>query len=414
MAAPTVWVVVLGDFGRSPRMQYHAWSLADSGYSVRVLASQGSPPIRPLLDAPNVALHYLPDPPPFVARLPGVLALAVKAALQAAAMLWAAIFALPRPRAILMQNPPAIPVMAVLWLAALRHRATLLVDWHNLAYSVLALKHGRRRWLIALARAYEKAFGRRASGHFTVTKAMQAFLRRAFGIDASVLYDRPPDAFAPLAGDARHRVLERLGPQLKGAAIGADVFRNACGSGDGDGGSGHGGGSLESSAAAPAAAEPAVPASPLTRSVSARRRHQQQQQGLGGGGGLANPFTVAGASGAAARDAAGRPALVISSTSWTPYEDFGLLLEAARIYDAAASDGPEAEAAYPDVLFAITGRGPQREEYLKRIAALPLRRCAFASVWLEPEDYPALLGAADLGVCLHTSSSGLDLPMKVC
>ena len=67
----------------------------------------------------------------------------------------------------------------------------------------------------------------------------------------------------------------------------------------------------------------------------------------------------------------------------------------------------------PRILFLVTGKGPQREAYRRRMKSLDLRRVAFRLLWLEAADYPLLLGSCDLGVCLHMSSSGVDLPMKV-
>ena len=67
----------------------------------------------------------------------------------------------------------------------------------------------------------------------------------------------------------------------------------------------------------------------------------------------------------------------------------------------------------PDVMIAVTGKGPQKAMYEKRMQQLSLQHVAFRTLWLEASDYPLLLGSADLGICLHTSSSGLDLPMKV-
>jgi beta-1,4-mannosyltransferase len=103
--------------------------------------------------------------------------------------------------------------------------------------------------------------------------------------------------------------------------------------------------------------------------------------------------------------------LLVSSTSWTPDEDFGLLLDALVKY------ADHKDEALPPLLVIITGKGPQKAMYLDRIHALTkagrLPNVTVESVFLPFADYATLLSCAELGVCLHKSSSGVDLPMKV-
>jgi beta-1,4-mannosyltransferase len=109
------------------------------------------------------------------------------------------------------------------------------------------------------------------------------------------------------------------------------------------------------------------------------------------------------------------PALLVSPTSWTADEDFSVLLEAVWQCDAmirAYEEKAEGQS-FPHLLILITGKGPLRGHYEARIARLSLRKIHLRTLWLAAEDYALLLGAADVGLCLHRSSSGLDLPMKL-
>jgi beta-1,4-mannosyltransferase len=109
----------------------------------------------------------------------------------------------------------------------------------------------------------------------------------------------------------------------------------------------------------------------------------------------------------------GKWRLIVSSTSWTPDEDFSILLEALVAYSASITN----QTYLPNILAIITGKGPQKEYYLERIRKLnqekKLLNVVVMTAWLSSEDYASLLGSADLGISLHTSSSGVDLPMKV-
>jgi beta-1,4-mannosyltransferase len=106
-----------------------------------------------------------------------------------------------------------------------------------------------------------------------------------------------------------------------------------------------------------------------------------------------------------------RVPMVVCPTSWTPDEDFDLLLEALERAERQLShDGISTS---PALAVVLTGRGALREAFEARAARRRFKAIAVRTLWLEPADYPLLIGMADLGLCLHQSSSGLDLPMKL-
>lgn len=345
----------------TPLVQAHA--------TVHVLAYGGAPPAAPVAAHKRIIVHTLPPPPAWLGRLPRMVGLPLKAVVQAAALLWALFFALPRPAAAIVQTPPALPTLPVLIAVATLRRFRLIIDWHNYAFSLMALTLGPRHPLVALAARAERAAGRAAgpsAAHLAVTAAMARELEGpAWRLGARgggrvrVFHDRPPRWFAPPSADARHALLRKLAPAL---AVGQHPDDWCAGL--------------------------PVPAAGESDDVTVLTWRDDT--------GAIRPRTD-------------RPALVISSTSWTPDEDFGVLLAAAVAYDQAARTQRD----LPKLLIVVTGRGPQRAHYERAMAAARLRAVAFRTLWLDAADYPVLLGCADVGVSLHSSSSGVDLPMKV-
>jgi beta-1,4-mannosyltransferase len=305
-------------------MQYHAEALAAHDVDVDIVACAGSALHAELRDHPRITCHLLPPARerawPRALLLP---AAAARAVLQTLRLVWVFLVVLRKPDVILVQNPPAIPTLLVTFAAARLRGARLVIDWHNLAWAVLALGIGARNPIVALARWYERALGRRADAHLAVSDALRDELASRWGLaPVTVLRDRPAARFAPLAPEAR----------------------------------------------------------------AAWRRRLADALGLSGR----------------------EPALIVSPTSWTRDEDFDVLLDAVRTAEALVGERP-----FPDVLVLLTGRGARRARFEAAAAALPGRRFRVRTLWLEPDDYPRVLAAADLGLCLHRSASGLDLPMKI-
>lgn len=366
-----VVVVVLGDLGRSPRMQYHAVSLAKAGFTVSLVGGMGVPCVDGVTTNKEITEHRL-SPAPWCgdnrkdccqcSRSMFLLYAPFKVLFQIFQLLLL-LFTLPWSTAVLVQNPPSIPTLFVVWIACRLRGSRFIIDWHNFGYTILELTLpsskgcGVGGCIIRLAKGYERWMGRRADSGLCVTRAMKLWLKEEWDIQANVLHDRPPSFFCRASLDVQHNLFARLASDF-----------NTC-------------------------------------ETKQNGRTNTDEQTL---------FTTLSKSQVPVlrKD---RPALVLSSTSWTPDEDFGVLLEAIDLLRHHALAVRKEGGTFPTMVFVVTGKGPQRAMYEEKMKTMKLAQDGFhfLTMWLESSDYPLLLGSADLGVCLHTSSSGLDLPMKV-
>ena len=418
-------ILCLGDLGRSPRMQYHALSCAKAGMSVDLLGYEGSD-LHPSLSSNalvhvhrfHVALKY--SVAASTSSLPSRLARLVLAPLKVGLQLMQLLglmFSCPTPDFILVQNPPSIPSLLCCAVVSLLRSSSVIIDWHNFGYSLIALSLGPYHRLTALHRWYEHLFSHTAQSHLCVTQAMQSFLQKEWGVRATVLYDRPPREFHPLDSEGKHELWVQLqeGGWVDTAAIELKFFGRRLDDG-----------------------------TLLTRVDPVHGGVVMREE---------------------------RPVVLVSSTSWTADEDFSLLLEAVKEFEEvreeemkerqrrekrrsaddekaseSAEDGVDEEEEEEKVsdedvnsspatllhvvhhlrrrrrrqqltlhplLVLITGKGPLLAAFLSLTSSLRLRHCHISTLFLPFHMYPALLGSADLGLSFHTSSSGLDLPMKV-
>ncbi len=324
-------VVALGDLGRSARMRYHAQALAAHGVYVDLVGFEGTPLGRAITGDPHITVHRLSASmlrhgAPSLSYAPVALVDAARISFR----LWTTLRRLPRPDLVLVQNPPAFPTLVVARWALKRKGVRIVIDWHNIGYTLLELRLGRWNPAVRLARWLERHDARQADASLCVSRGLAEFLKDKFGLsNTHVLYDRPASIFAPV---------ERV-----------------------------------------------------------EREHYRQAL-----------FTRLGIH-------AGVVGFIVCPTSWTEDEDFDVVIDAVlRLEDRIRGwETANPSVRFPDLVILVTGDGARRTEFERRFAGLPARRVHLRTRWLEPEDYPRVVGSADLGLCLHRSSSGLDIPMKV-
>jgi beta-1,4-mannosyltransferase len=319
-----VLVLVQGELAQSPRMLNHARALCEEGAEVILVGYALVPLAENIASAPGISVRRISeagaerlDSVPRIFYLPVAAARTAHASLRLAWLLTT----MGRFEVAITQNPPALPALPLALVASRARGARVIVDWHSRTAAMLGLRLGPGHAVVRLVSRLEGWLARRASSHLAVSHAMQSDLRERFGIDATVLHDRPRVKLTALNAEQRVAVMRRALAARRAASAPDDAF------------------------------------------------------------------------------------VLVSPTSFSADEDMDMLLDALGLVQRRSG-------ARPILLFA-TGYGPLRRKFETRARKIATSKLRIVTGWLPEPLYRDLLRAADLGISMHRSASGVDLPMKV-
>ena len=336
---------------------------------------------------------------------------------------------------VIIQNPPATPVAlaAVIYRILIKlcalltrseyHPFTICIDWHNLGFTLYYDRYEPTHILVRISYYLELLLAKLSDKNLCVSVAMSKWLKNHYGIDCTVFYDRPPKSVFQIftsddEGDklpnsshdedtccgiplhVRHNLLKRL--NLTDEALFPSLIHP------------------------PSSLDDAMHVNLSSSSLDDYEEMNDVTLQT-----YRNPTT------GKIQLRNDRAVVLLSSTSWTPDEDFTLLTKALINLDKSiikrrGSESPRKKQSVISqqslyvsnmvtrVVVVITGKGPMKEKFMKdwnesqeEGKDTRLQFVTLKTVWLEISDYPLMVACADMGICLHTSSSGVDLPMKV-
>lgn len=357
-----ILIVVLGDLGHSPRILYHAKNFAvNKHYKVQLFGYLNSKlPDFILENSDMIEVNEIPALGNAAKSPFGLIFKVIQQNFLLLSIFFKSKFK--NSKYVLIQNPPILPILhiMIIWKYLYSNSTRIIIDWHNLNYSILEMKFSERdrvstkfigKYLVKIMKTYEillsKWFARL---NITVSENMKEFLlnqcypnfNKMNKLDQMyydglylVLKDRPASQFKPLTDSFRREkfINEHF----------SFIFKECI---DNDG-----------------------------------------------------------------FDFFKKDKIIISSTSFTKDEDFDILLDAMKLYDLKMEE-PDAD--LPKIFLLVTGKGPEKQKFLRNVENLKFsKRIVIKNYWLSSSDYAKIISVADLAISLHLSSSGIDLPMKI-